>query len=171
MELFRNGEFRPGRILDVGCGTGENALFLASQGYDVVGIDIVPAAIRLAKEKAKQRNVKLEFRVVNALKLQHTSDFENVIDSGLFHTFSDDERPVYAHVVHRALSREGNYFMMCFSDKEPENWGGPRRISKNEITRTFVGLFKVNYIRDALFETRIHENGGKAYLTSATKAG
>ena len=59
--------------------------------------------------------------------------------------------------------------MLCFSDKEPTNWGGPRRITKEEIETTFSPLFNINYIKDAYFATRIHNNGGRAYLTSATK--
>jgi hypothetical protein len=59
--------------------------------------------------------------------------------------------------------------MLCFSDKEPTNWGGPRRITKEEIETTFSSLFNINYIKDAYFATRIHNNGGRAYLTSATR--
>ncbi len=59
--------------------------------------------------------------------------------------------------------------MLCLSDKEPTNWGGPRRITKEEIATTFSPLFNINYIRDAYFATRIHNNGGRAYLTSATR--
>jgi hypothetical protein len=59
--------------------------------------------------------------------------------------------------------------MLCFSEKEPTDWGGPRRITKEEIETTFSMPFKINYIRDALFATRFHANGGKAYLTATTK--
>jgi hypothetical protein len=59
--------------------------------------------------------------------------------------------------------------MMCFSEKEPTNWGGPRRVTKPEIQETFSQLFIINYIRDASFATKIHDNGGRAYLTSATR--
>jgi hypothetical protein len=59
--------------------------------------------------------------------------------------------------------------MLCFSEKEPTGWGGPRRVTREEIETTFTPLFNINYIRDASFATRIHNNGGKAYLISATK--
>jgi len=67
------------------------------------------------------------------------------------------------------LARRGKYFMLCFSEKEPTNWGGPRRVTRKEIESTFSPLFNINYIQDAVFATRFHNNGGKAYLTSATK--
>jgi hypothetical protein len=59
--------------------------------------------------------------------------------------------------------------MLCFSEKEPTDWGGPRRVTREEIESTFSSLFNINYIRDVLFTTRFHNNGGKAYLTSATR--
>jgi hypothetical protein len=69
----------------------------------------------------------------------------------------------------RVLVTRGRYFMLCFSEKEPTDWGGPRRIRREEIETTFSPLFQINYIRDEFFATRFHTNGGKAYLTSATK--
>jgi hypothetical protein len=62
----------------------------------------------------------------------------------------------------------GNYFMMCFSDKQPGKWG-PRRVSKEEIERALTPVFKIKYIRDAAFASFIHEGGAKAYLVSAKK--
>jgi len=170
VELVRAGELNSGSVLDVGCGTGENALYLAENGFSVTGVDLTSLAIAAASAKAKERNLKVDFRVGNALSL----DFEdgilsNVIDSGLFHTFPDNERLVYAKEMARVLSPRGKYFMLCFSDKEPTNWGGPRRVTKEEIESTFSPLFTINYIQDALFATRFHSNGGKAYLTSATR--
>ncbi len=170
VELAKKGEMEPGSVLDIGCGTGENAILLAESGYTVTGVDAAPIAIDTAKAKAKARNVTVEFHIRNALNLNlGQSRFDNAIDSGLFHTFYDNERPVYAKEVAKSLREGGKYFMMCFSENEPTDWGGPRRVSRAEIQNTFSRLFQINYIHDALFATRIHDKGGKAYLTSATK--
>ena len=170
VELVRAGELNLGGVLDVGCGTGENALYLVEEGFSVVGVDLATRAIDEAKAKAIERKLKVDFRLSNALALDFESRyFDNAIDSGLFHTFSDNERPIFAREIARVLTTNGRYFMLCFSDKEPTDWGGPRRITKAEIEATFSPLFKVNYIRDSFFATRIHNNGGRAYLTSATK--
>jgi SAM-dependent methyltransferase len=170
VELVRLGELNRGRVLDVGCGTGENALYLAEKGFEATGVDLTNRAIIAARAKAAERKLKVDFQEGNALSLDFKDGvFDNVIDSGLFHTFPDDDRPVYAREIARVLAQKGKYFMLCFSDKEPTNWGGPRRVTKEEIESTFSPLFKISYIRDTLFATRFHINGGKAYLTSATR--
>jgi ubiquinone/menaquinone biosynthesis C-methylase UbiE len=170
VELVRAGELGKDKVLDVGCGTGENALYLASNGFSVSGVDLSDRAIAAARAKAVERRLNIDFRTGNALSLEFKdSVFDNVIDSGLFHTFPDDDRPVYAREMARVLVTRGRYFMLCFSEKEPIDWGGPRRVTREEIETTFSPLFNINYIRDASFATRIHNNGGKAYLTSATR--
>lgn len=170
VELVRAGELNKSKTLDVGCGTGENALFLAENGFSVVGIDLSTRAIATAKAKATKWKVKVDFQVGNALASHFKNgQFDNAIDSGLFHTFNDNERTSFVREIARVLAIGGKYFMLCFSDKEPTNWGGPRRISKEEIEATFSPLFDISYIRDAYLATRIDNNRGRAYLTSATK--
>ena len=170
VEIVENGELSKTTVLDVGCGTGENALYFAQNGFSVVGIDLSTRAISRAKEKAVERKLKVDFRVANALSLDYAHEnFDNAIDSGLFHTFNDADRISFAREIARVLAANGRYFMLCFSDKEPTNWGGPRRITKEEIKGTFSPLFNINYVRDSVFATRIHNKGGKAYLTSAMK--
>jgi SAM-dependent methyltransferase len=170
VELVRAGELNRGRVLDAGCGTGENARYLAGNGFSVIGVDLSSRAIATARAKAMERRLKVDFRTGNALLLDFKDGvFDNVIDSGLFHTFPDNDRPSYAREIARVLVTGGRYFMLCFSEKEPTGWGGPRRVTREEIEATFSLLFNINYIRDELFATRIHSSGGKAYLTSATR--
>ena len=171
VKLIVDGEIKPGRVLDAGCGTGENALMLAKNGCTVTGIDLAKDAISRAHAKAAERDLKVDFMVGNALKLEEYFEaavFDTVIDSGLFHVMTDEERPVYVKQIHRVLKYGGKYFMMCFSDKEPGEWG-PRRVSMLEIKQTLTPWFKIEYIKDALFDTRVHKGKAQAYLVSAVK--
>jgi len=168
--IVEKSEVKGSRGLDVGCVTGENAIFLAENGFSVTGLDVSRKALETAKAKAMQRRVKVDLRVGSALAMDFPEgSFDTTIDSGLFHTFTDEDRPEFAAEIARVLRGDGLYFMLCFSEKEPTSWGGPRRVTEKEIVDTFSPSFKINYIRDALFATRIHNNGGKAYLTSATR--
>jgi ubiquinone/menaquinone biosynthesis C-methylase UbiE len=170
--LVKGGEIRPGRVLDAGCGTGENALMLAKNGCRVTGIDLVPRAIDVARSKAAERHLGADFIVGNALELDRYFDagtFDTAIDSGLFHVLSDEERPAYIQQICRVLGQGGRYFMLCFSDKEPGT-EGPRRVSKREIEAAFSPHFLIKYIRDTAFDSRLSGKGKNAYLLSATKA-
>ncbi|HYB59255.1 MAG TPA: methyltransferase domain-containing protein [Candidatus Acidoferrales bacterium] len=158
-----------GSVLDVGCGTGENALFLAAQGHETWGIDITASAINAAKAKAKERNLHVTFLKQNALDLHALGKtFETVIDSGLFHVLSDEERPKFATNLASVLSRRGTYFMLCFSELQPGSYG-PRRVTQGEIKNTFGRPWHINYIRAALMESARSPSGIKAWLASISR--
>ena len=85
-----------GRLLDAGCGTGENALLAASRGADVTGIDVAPTAIARPSANASERGLTARFDVADALGLGRLSlTVDTVIDSGVFHVFGDDDRARY----------------------------------------------------------------------------
>jgi len=137
----------------VGCGTGENALYLAERGYEVIGVDAAPVAIERAQAKARDRGIEAEFRVWDALRIAELGrTFDTAIDVGLFHSFQDEERPIYANNLHAALEPGGHYLMLCWS--ECNEWGyGPRRVTQAEIHETFAEGWTVDSIEDAAFET------------------
>ncbi len=171
IKLVENREMTPpGPVLDVGCGTGENAIFYAQNKFTTSGVDFTKESISQAKAKAKARKATVDFRLANALDMKFPAlSFQYVTDCGLFHGFDDSQRLVFRDEVARVLKIDGTYLMACISDKEPTDWGGPRRVSKQEIETVFSPKLRINYIRDDYLTTKIHANGGKAYLTSATK--
>jgi cyclopropane fatty-acyl-phospholipid synthase-like methyltransferase len=141
-----------GSVLDAGCGTGENALYLASRGHEVWGIDYVPVAIERAMRKAEQRGLGVRFQVADAREIDGLArTFDAVIDCGLFHTFSDEDRPAYVAGLAKVLRPGGRYFLLCFSDREPGT-EGPRRVSQQEIRDTFRDGWEVREIRETRFE-------------------
>jgi SAM-dependent methyltransferase len=158
-----------GKVLDVGCGTGENALFLAEKGYEVSGVDFSPTAIQKAKEKAQSRNLKADFEVADALKLSDNgTKADCIIDCGLFHCFNDDERAIFVEQLYKTLTENGLYHFLCFSEKETRE-GGPRRIAKQEIETVFSKGWKILNLKDVFFENTLHENGSRAYLVTLQK--
>ena len=104
-----------GVALDVGCGAGRDAIFLAKCGYRVIGIDISDKAIEIAKERAAEAGVDIEWHVGNVLELplaDQSVDF--VTDRGCFHLISEDDRAKYAQEIYRVLKPEGNLLLRGF---------------------------------------------------------
>lgn len=127
-------------VLDAGCGTGEHALLLAAHGHPVVGVDLVAEAIRRAAAKTSgepaPRFVVHDALDLGALVAVVGRPFDAALDVGLFHTFSDEQRPRYAASLAQAVRPGGCAFVLCWSDRNPFGFG-PRRVSRREIRATF----------------------------------
>jgi SAM-dependent methyltransferase len=126
-----------GRLLDAGCGTGENTLVAATSGADALGIDVATTPIEQARHKASERGVAASFQVADALELDQLGQvFDTAIDSGLFHVFDDADRARYVTSLGSSLRAGGLCYLMCFSDLQPGDWG-PRRVRQEEIRVAF----------------------------------
>jgi len=141
-----------GRVLDAGCGTGEHTLLAAAHGADAAGVDISPRAIAQAREKAAGRGLAVRFEVADALNLgQLGMAFDTVIDSGLFHVFDDRGRVQYVTSLASVLQSGGTCYLMCFSDRQPGNFG-PRRVRQDELTTAFGDGWTITHIAAGTFE-------------------
>jgi cyclopropane fatty-acyl-phospholipid synthase-like methyltransferase len=150
--LARDGRLS-GRVLDAGCGTGEQVLLAAAHGaVDAMGVDLSAAAIERARAKAAERGLKAQFEVGDALNLASLgSQFDTLIDSGLFHVFNDEDRARYVASLAAALRPGGYLYLMCFSDRQPGDFG-PRRIRQDELRAAFSDGWVIESITAESFD-------------------
>jgi ubiquinone/menaquinone biosynthesis C-methylase UbiE len=159
-----------GRVIELGCGTGENAIYLARAGLHVVGVDGSPEAVRQARAKVAGAGVSVTFEVGDVLDLDGEAErFDAATDSGVFHVFDDDERPRYATSVHRVLRPGARLFILCFSEHQAGDWG-PRRVTQRELRDTFAVGWNVDSIDSAYFDVQLGEaTEAQAWLASITR--
>jgi len=159
-----------GRVLDVGCGTGEHALLAAALGHDAVGVDLAPRAIELAEAKAAHRGLGVRFVVLDALALSDLHQrFDTVLDCGLFHVFDDDERGRFVDSLATVVPAGGRYHMLCFSERQAGDWG-PRRVTRDEIHASFATGWVVDSIEPTVIEITIDPAGAQAWHVAATRS-
>jgi cyclopropane fatty-acyl-phospholipid synthase-like methyltransferase len=139
-------------VLDAGCGTGDTALFLAARAHKVTGIDFLDEPIRRAQRKAADRGLSVDFLVKDATNLADwNTRFASVIDSGLFHVFSDEHRRRYVQGLAHIVNPGGRLFLLCFSDEEPGTVG-PRRVSRQELYDAFADGWEIESIQPVQVE-------------------
>ncbi|WP_067813636.1 class I SAM-dependent methyltransferase [Nocardia inohanensis] len=153
VELEAAGWVR-GTVLDIGCGTGEHAIFLAERGYEVCGLDVSPSAIRQARENAERHGVTARFEVADALNLDPGLSFDTIIDVGLFHVFASTHGDVAGYVrnLRTACALGGRIYILAFSDAEP---GFGPRIPRAAIEDAFGTGWLLEDLRPTRCRARI----------------
>jgi SAM-dependent methyltransferase len=159
-----------GAVLDAGCGTGENALLIASLGLSVLGVDVAETALAIAREKADDRRIEVEFAAADVFRLERLGRrFETVLDCGLFHTFDSDERPGYAASLASVTEQDGTLYVLCFSDDGPAT--GPHPLTQEELRAAFNTRngWNVASIEPDRIQTRYHDDGAPAWFATITR--
>jgi SAM-dependent methyltransferase len=156
-----------GAVLDAGCGTGENTLLVASLGLPVLGVDVAETALAMARKKAVDREIEVEFAAADAFQLERLGRmFETVLDCGLFHTLEGDERAGYVVSLASVTKQDGTLYVLCFSDDGPDT--GPHPVSEEEVRAAFQpsnGWNLATLMRDRI-QTRFHVDGAPAWLAT-----
>ncbi|MFD7291897.1 class I SAM-dependent methyltransferase [Streptomyces sp. NPDC059897] len=154
-DLVRAGGFS-GKVLDAGCGLGENAILLANQGYEVTGVDGSSSAIEQAARRAEARGAQVKFLTSDATELDGVgSDFDTVLDSGLYHCLNDEQRSAYAAALHRVCRTGATLHLFCFAESVPS--GTPivaqALISEANLHANLGRHWEIQDVTDAVFVT------------------
>ena len=137
VELVYSGKVQPCKAIDLGCGAGNYAIYLAGRGFNITGVDLSPTAIRIAKKNAETKGAKCRFIVADVIeepyKLDQSWDF--AYDWGLLHHIFPEQRQKYVKNVNEILSPKGKYLSTCFSEKD-RGFGGSGKYRKTRLGST-----------------------------------
>jgi SAM-dependent methyltransferase len=159
-----------GSVLDAGCGVGDNTVLLASLGLSVLGVDVAETALAIARAKAHDRGIEVEFAAADAFHLEHLGRrFDTVLDSGLFHTFDAEERLTYVASLASVIKPGGTLYVLCFSDDGPDS--GPHPITREDLHTAFnAGSgWNIASLEADRVETTYHDNGAPAWFATITR--
>lgn len=158
VRLVKEGKIKPCKALDMGCGFGTQAIFLAQQGFEVKAFDFSEQAIRVARQRAEKQKVKVDFFVgdINILDLKETFSF--VLDRGLFHVLGKKDRAGYIKKVHGMLEPKGKFSLAVFSEKNTEE-EGPFLFTQKEIEDLFSSPFNILEVEEI-----VHVVTGKKFV-------
>ena len=148
VDLIVSAKVKPCKTIDLGCGTGNYAIYLASLGFDVTGIDISPTAIDIAIEKAKKKGVKSNFFVIDVLNDLNviTERFDFAYDWELLHHIFPNNRQKYVENVYRILNLGGKYLSVCFNEKD-HGFGGSGKYRTTQLG-TVLYFSSLNELND-----------------------
>lgn len=142
----------------------------AGRGLDATGVDLASAALHSAREKARERGFAARFLLQDARHLADLGEsFDTVFDCGLFHVFIDDDRAAFLDSLRSVLRPGGRYFMLCFGDQQPGEWGRVRKLTRDEITTSFANGWRVDSIEPATIDITTDLDGIRAWLVALTR--
>ena len=153
--LIESGVVENGSVLDICCGSANNAVYLARLGYTCYGIDISAVAIKYARAKVRKEGVACNLTTGNVIKLPYADNmFTLVFDRGCFHSLPPDERDTFIRGVYRVLKTGGKYQLICFSSRDHRSISTPYSFSTKDIESYFTPFFKILHIKELSSEKK-----------------
>ena len=152
--VVEQGIIRPGPAVDLGCGSGTDAIYLASKGFDVTAIDIAPTALSQAREKANRAGVKVRWLLASVLSLPKLEPFEFIFDRGCYHEVRFDNAAAYVETVRRLSQPQRTRFLLLAGNPNelPVQYAPPQ-VAEEDIRSDFSALFDFEWLRETRFET------------------
>ena len=144
-----------GRVLEIGCGTGSNAVWLAGKGFDVTAVDISTTAVERARKRGQESGVDVTWHVIDVLEDELPSGpFDLVVDRGCFHSMPEtDDRVHFADTVRARLVEAGLWISLIGSTDGPEREKGPPRLSAREVTEIVEPRFEILSMKAGHFDS------------------
>lgn len=170
IEVIEKGMVTPCKTLDIGCGTGNYAIYLAKKGFDVTGVDFSEKALLIAKQRAIQIGVKIEFVKSDAMKLTQNlhQKFGFILDYSLLHHIPLEKIGEYAQQFKKLLQKGGKLLIVCYSEEDEDVKGQKTSVGKygnimhyhtaDEIREAYQGLEEI-YYKKARLGKRLHHAG------------
>lgn len=156
-ELVKSGTITPSKALEIGCGTGTNSLWMASQGFSVLAVDISQEAIAQAKQKKKDKSPSCDFETMDFLHDESLPcSFDFVFDRGCFHIYDmESERSLFARQVSRVLKINGIWVSLIGSTEGGARETGPPRRTAIDVIKAIEPYLEIIELRSILFNTNL----------------
>lgn len=153
LRLIAEGWVSPGKTLELGCGTGTNAIHLARQGYAVTAVDLSPLAVRKAQERAASENVAVDFKQADLLDPPDLGGpYAFLFDRGLYHVVRGINPEAFRATVASVTEPGSHYFFLAGNANDPDPpEHGPPRVHAHEICIEWKELFDVVFLREFRF--------------------
>ena len=135
----------PGRVLDLGCGMGRHSVYLAQQGWQVTGVDAVGRALQVARRRASERNLAIDFRRGDVTLLDQagvSGPFSLLLDSGCFHGLSEEQRRQYGPSIARVAAGDALLVMLAFGPRKT-GFIGPPGAERSQIAQALSGTWRI----------------------------
>jgi ubiquinone/menaquinone biosynthesis C-methylase UbiE len=169
LALANRGLLR-GRVLDVGCGTGEHTLMAAAAGLDATGIDCTAHVLAAATQKARERGLTARFLHHDALALASLGEvFDTALDSLFLHSLTPTGRRRYLDGLRAVLQPGAHLFVLCYSDQHTTEPIPPHRMSHDELASCFTNGWTVDSTEPTASSSTVHPNGVTAWLATCTR--
>lgn len=159
VRLVEDKTIRPCRALELGSGTGTNAIYLANVGFEVTGLDMSAKAVDLARAKAADAEISVRWIAGDILKIGSLADpFDFVFDRGCFHCVREENEADYVDFLRNNLRCNGQALILTGNDREPKAEHGPPVVSETEIRTAFNDGFNIDRLEEFRFQTHEGES-------------
>ncbi len=126
VEMIEDGTIKPGRVVELGCGSGTNSIYLATRGFDVTALDIAPTALAMAREKAARAGVKVRWLLADVLAPPALEPFDFIFDSGCYHGVRRGNAAGYIRTANSLAKTGALMLILAGNANEPRHYGPPR---------------------------------------------